>query len=172
MARCCSINLLSMPGIGITFLTKDEEADLRVFALDIQNNEFKLNLKAEEQPDLLEPLCFYSGGGFWIAKERDEIVCSIGLQKLNIETGIMRKFFVKKELRGIYPSVAALLFHQFIQQAKDLKLKNIFLDTPAVAVASHRFYEKNGFVLINDYKILPNGYSFSDRNSKFYCLSL
>ena len=45
-----------MPGIGITFLTKDEEADLRVFALDIQNNEFKLNLKAEEQPDLLEPL--------------------------------------------------------------------------------------------------------------------
>ena len=105
-------------------------------------------------------------------KERDEIVGSIGLQKLNIETGIMRKFFVKKELRGIYPSVAALLFHQFIQQAKDLKLKNIFLDTPAVAVASHRFYEKNGFVLINDYKILPNGYSFSDRNSKFYCLSL
>lgn len=161
-----------MPEILITPLTKDEETDLRVFALDIQNNEFKLNLKAEEQPDLLEPLSFYSGGGFWIAKERGGIVGSIGLQTLNIEAGIMRKFFVKKELRGIDPSVAALLFHQFIRQAKNLKLKNIFLDTPAVAVASHRFYEKNGFVLMNDYKNRPNGYSFPDRNSKVYCLSL
>jgi N-acetylglutamate synthase-like GNAT family acetyltransferase len=161
-----------MPEILIVPLTKDEETDLRVFALDIQNNEFKLNLKAEEQPDLLAPLYFYSGGGFWIAKEGTEIVGSIGLQKLNVEIGIMRKFFVKKELRGAYPSVATLLFHQFLQQAKDLKLKNILLDTPAVAVASHRFYEKNGFKLINDYKNLPNGYSFPDRNSKVYSLTL
>ncbi len=153
-------------------LTKGEETNLRVFALEIQNNEFKLNLKAEEQPDLLEPLSFYSDGGFWIAKQGTEIIGSIGLQKLNIEIGIMRKFFVKKELRGASPSLATLLFHQFLQQAKDLKLKNIFLDTPAVAVASHRFYEKNGFASINDYKNLPNGYSFPDRNSKVYCLTL
>jgi N-acetylglutamate synthase-like GNAT family acetyltransferase len=161
-----------MPETFIVPLTKGEETELRVFALDIQNNEFKLNLTAEEQPDLIDPLYFYSGGGFWVAKEEAEIIGSIGLQKLNTEVGIMRKFFVKKELRGAYPSVAALLFDHFIQQAKDLKLKDIFLDTPAVAVASHRFYEKNSFVLINDYKKLPEGYSFPDRNSKVYCLTL
>lgn len=160
-----------MSEIVIVPLTKDEETDLRIFALNIQNNEFKLNLKAEEQPDLLAPLSFYSGGGFWIAKGGSEIVGSIGLQKLNIEIGIMRKFFVKKELRGVFPGVATLLFHQFLQQAKDLKLKNIFLDTPGVAIASHRFYEKNGFELINDYQNLPIGYSFPDRNSKVYCLT-
>ncbi|MGC1181483.1 GNAT family N-acetyltransferase [Legionella sp.] len=161
-----------MPEISIIPLIKDEEIALRTFALDIQNNEFKLNLKAEEQPDLLEPLYFYSDGGFWIAKQGTEIVGSIGLQKLNSETGIMRKFFVKKELRGTIPSVAALLFQQFLQQTKELKLKNIFLDTPAVAVASHRFYEKNGFLPVNNYKNLPNGYFFADRDSKVYCLTL
>lgn len=161
-----------MLNLSIVPLTKDEETDFRFFALDIQNNEFKLNLKAEEQPDLLAPLSFYSSGGLWIAKEGTKIVGSIGLQKLNIEIGIMRKFFVKKELRGISPSVATLLFHQFLQQTKNLKLKNIFLDTPAVAVASHQFYEKNGFVPINDNKNLPHGYSFPDRNSKIYCLTL
>jgi N-acetylglutamate synthase-like GNAT family acetyltransferase len=158
--------------ILIVPLTKEKETELRIFALDIQNDEFKLNLKVEEQPDLLDPLSFYLGGGFWIAKEGSEIIGSIGLQKLNIEIGIMRKFFVKKELRGVSPSVAKLLFHQFLQQAKNLKLKNIFLDTPAVAEASHRFYEKNGFRLIDDYQNLPNGYSFPDRNSKVYCLTL
>ena len=158
--------------IFIAPLAQDEEAELRSFAIDIQNNEFKLNLMAEEQPDLFAPLSFYSGGGFWIARAGSAIVGSIGLQKLNTETGIMRKFFVKKELRGTYPSVAMLLFHQFLLQAKNLNLKNIFLDTPGVAVASHRFYEKNGFELVNDDQNLPNGYSFPDRNSKIYCLAL
>ncbi len=70
------------------------------------------------------------------------------------------------------PSIATLLFNQFLQQANDLKLRNIFLDTPGVAVASHRFYEKNGFELIKDYQNLPTGYSFPDRNSKIYRLTL
>ena len=161
-----------MPEIFIIPLVKDEEIALRIFALDIQNNEFKLNLMMEEQPDLLNPSYFYSGGGFWIAKEGTEIVGSIGLQKLNNEIGIMRKLFVKKELRGACPNIAALLFQQFLQQAKELKLKSIFLDTPAVAVASHRFYEKNGFLPINNYENLPDGYSFADRASKIYCLTL
>lgn len=161
-----------MTEILIVPLTKEKETELRIFALDIQNDEFKLNLKVEEQPDLLDPLSFYLSGGFWIAKEGSEIIGSIGLQKLNIEVGIMRKFFVKKELRGVSPSVAILLLHQFLQQAKNLKLKNIFLDTPGVAEASHRFYEKNGFKLIDDYQNLPNVYSFPDRNSKVYCLTL
>ena len=163
---------ITVTDILIVPLTKENETELRMFALDIQNDEFKLNLKVEEQPDLLDPVGFYLCGGFWIAKQGSEIIGSIGLQKLTIEIGIMRKFFVKKERRGVSPSVAKLLFDQFLQQANNLKLKNIFLDTPGVAEASHRFYEKNGFKLIDDYQNLPNGYSFPDRNSKVYCLTL
>jgi len=51
---------------------KQEIIDL---ILHIQNDETKINLSIEEQPDLLNVSLYYekSGGAFWIAVEKDEV---------------------------------------------------------------------------------------------------
>lgn len=50
-------------------------------------------------------------------------------------------------------------------------VKCIILDTPSVARASHRFYEKAGFQRISR-ESLPIEYSFPDRDSLLYILYL
>lgn len=149
----------------------NQQNQLIDFVLGIQNGEFGLGFKKDEQQDLMDTAKFYNGGGFWIAQINAEIVGCIGLQKLNSECGILRKMFVKKELRGNELKIAQHLFEHLLDNARKLGFKNIYLDTPSVAKASHRFYQKNGFVELSQERI-PEGYSFPDRNSKIFQLKL
>ena len=54
---------------------------------------------------------------------------------------------------------------------KGCRRVTIILDTPSVAHASHRFYEKSGFCRI-DKSELPVPYSYPDRKSILYMLEL
>ena len=49
--------------------------------LDIQNNESKINLSLEEQPDLLTIHDSYqkNGGEFWIALDQGRVIGTLGL---------------------------------------------------------------------------------------------
>lgn len=102
---------------------KDEMISL---ILDIQNNEAKIDLSLEEQPDLLD----------------------IRSQKIGLA-----------------------LYQELLQFAKAAGVLHIILDTPSVAHASHRFYEKAGFRRI-DKSELPVLYSYPDRESILYMLEL
>jgi N-acetylglutamate synthase-like GNAT family acetyltransferase len=152
------------------FANEDQKA-VRDFVLAIQNKEFNLGFAEEEQPDLLDTARFYQKGGFWLIKEAEKLVGTIGLQKLDADKGVLRKMFVLREYRGTKPSVAQLLFDTLVENAQGLGFTTIYLDTPAIAVASHKFYERNGFVQI-DREAIPPGYSFPDRDSKVYRRSL
>ncbi len=152
----------------VEHLKKEDTKVVVEFILKIQNVEFALGILAHEQPDLLHLTESYSGGGFWVAKIGNEIVGTIGLQKINSEIAVLRKMFVKKELRGVEPKIAQTLFEKLMQEAQLLDFKTIYLDTPAVAKASHRFYERNGFIEVTDKSILPEYYKYPDRNSKIY----
>ena len=154
----------------LPFVDQDQKA-VRDFVLVIQNTEFNLGFAEEEQPDLLDTAHYYRKGGFWLARETDDLVGTIGLQKLDADNGVLRKMFVLREYRGTKPSVAQLLFDTLVDKAHRLGFKTLYLDTPAIAVASHKFYERNGFQQI-DRQAAPPNYSFPDRNSKVYCLSL
>lgn len=149
----------------------ERQEELTEFVLGIQNGEAGLGFERNEQLDLINTYEFYKGGGFWIAEISNEIVGSIGLQKLNHEIGILRKMFVKKELRGTNMKIAQKLFDILIKKAINIGLRRILLDTPAIAKASHRFYEKNGFKELNRENI-PIGYKFPDRDSRLYELIL
>ena len=92
--------------------------------LDIQNNESKINLSLEEQPDLLT------------------IHGTLGLMKKDNHCAIMKKFFVKKEYRS--QKVGLALYKKLLEFAEAANVQYIILDTPSVAHASHRFYEKAG----------------------------
>ncbi len=149
----------------------EQQAELSEFVLGIQNGEFGLRFKENEQLDLIDTAEFYKGGGFWIAQLEREIVGCIGLQKLNGNIGVLRKMFVKKELRGTDLKIAQNLFDKLKSESEKIGFKSILLDTPSVAKASHRFYEKNGFFEL-DRSQIPSEYKFPDRNSKIFELKL
>jgi N-acetylglutamate synthase-like GNAT family acetyltransferase len=153
-------------------LQPTDVAQIANFVLGIQNGEFNLGFAPHEQPDLLNLSAFYAAGGFWVAKADRELVGTIGLQRLNEETAILRKLFVKRELRGTTPKVAQHLFDRLLTAARPLGFRTIYLDTPAVAAASHRFYERNGFVEVTDKQTLPATYRYPDRDSRVYRLRL
>ncbi|MBC7847684.1 MAG: GNAT family N-acetyltransferase [Flavobacterium sp.] len=154
----------------IEFKNADQQL-VNDFVLNIQNGEFKLGFTALEQPDLLDTENFYLNGNFWTARNNGIIIGTIGLQNLDNHNGILRKMFVSKDYRGTEQKVAQTLFYTLINFSRGINLKMIWLDTPAIAVASHRFYKKNGF-LQTDKLNLPDNYSFPDKNSKIYKLKL
>lgn len=98
--------------------------------LDIQNNESKINLSLEEQPDLLTIHDSYqkNGGEFWIALDQGRVIGTLGL--------------MKKEYRS--QKVGLALYKKLLEFAEAANVQYIILDTPSVAHASHRFYEKAG----------------------------
>lgn len=157
--------------IRIENFNPEEQGNVKDFVLDIQNNEFHLEFSDIDQPDLLDTITFYEGGGFWTAKRDGVIVGTIGLQKLDSLNGILRKLFVKNEFRGKPLSIAQQLFNILLESAKKKGLTTIWLDSPAVAKASHKFYERNGFKQ-TDKLNLPIGYSFPDKNSLVYKLTI
>ncbi|SDG17901.1 GNAT family N-acetyltransferase [Epilithonimonas hungarica] len=153
--------------ITISNFNKSDQREAKNFVLNIQNVEFLLGFTEAEQPDLGDLEKFYSNGGFWVAKTDNEIIGTIGLQRLNDSNGILRKMFVKKEYRGKAFGISQQLFDTLIDFAKANEIKNIWLDTPGIATASHKFYERNGFRPA-DKTNLPQGYVYPDRNSKIY----
>jgi N-acetylglutamate synthase-like GNAT family acetyltransferase len=160
-----------MMKIEINFFNKRYQDELAEFVLQIQNNEFNLGFTRNEQPDLINTEEFYKNGGFWIARIEGGIIGSIGLEKIDSENGIVRKLFVKKEFRGDGSLIAQKLYNLLISRAKEIGFNKILLDTPSVAKASHRFYEKNGFIKLNQNEI-PKYYKYPDRNSLIYQLKL
>jgi N-acetylglutamate synthase-like GNAT family acetyltransferase len=157
--------------IEIVTFKKTQQQEVRKFVLSIQNDEFKLGFTEAEQPDLIDTEKFYRNGNFWTARINGEIVGTIGLQKLDNENGILRKMFVRQDFRGTDHKIAQLLFDALFAFSGNLNLKTIWLDTPAIALASHRFYEKNGFMQ-TDKSNLPDHYVFPDKNSKIYKLNI
>jgi N-acetylglutamate synthase-like GNAT family acetyltransferase len=157
--------------VDILEFNKDDQSRVRDFVLSIQNGEFNLGFIESDQPDLLDTQKFYLNGKFWTASIDSEIIGTIGLQNLDHCNGVLRKMFVRNDFRGSELKVAQMLFDTLLNFALDIKLKMIWLDTPAIAVASHRFYEKNGFIQTDKFS-LPENYVFPDKNSKIYKLAL
>ena len=139
--------------------------------LDIQNNEAKIGLSLPEQPDLLDiPGCYQaSGGEFWVALSDNHVIGTIGLMMKPKHCAILKKFFVQREYRS--RRIGLALCQQLLHFAKAAGVRQILLDTPSVAHASHRFYETAGFCKITPQE-LPVPYTYPDRDSILYLLNL
>ena len=139
--------------------------------LTIQNKEAKINLSIEEHPDLLDVPNAYekNGGKFWIAIDNNQVIGTIALMIRENNCAILKKFFVKAEYRS--QKVGFALYQVLLKYAKSKNIKNIILDTPSVATASHKFYERAGFRRIQTDE-LPIHYEYPDRDSYLYLLKV
>ncbi len=116
--------------------------------LDIQQNEFQIPIKKEEQPDLNDIENFYQSGSsnFWVAMSQECVVGTIALIDIGNEQGALRKMFVKSSYRGKIYNAAKLLLKETIEWAEKHSMQEIYLGTTEKFLAAHRFYEKNQFI--------------------------
>ena len=145
---------------------KDEVSDL---ILDIQQNEFKIAIKREDQPDLSDIPNFYQteNGNFWIALYNGQVIGTISLIDIGNHQGALRKMFVKATFRGRCYNTAELLLRELITWARECEVHDIYLGTTGKFLAAHRFYEKNGFGQINK-ETLPDTFPVMKVDTKFY----
>lgn len=156
---------------GAVLAVRMLDEEIIALILDIQNNESKINLSLEEQPDLLDIRECYQkkGGEFWIALSDGEVIGTIGLMVKENACAVMKKFFVKKEYRS--KKIGFALYSKLLEYVRNKGVRHIILDTPSVAHTSHRFYERVGFYQISTEE-LPVPYTYPDRDCLLHMLDI
>jgi GNAT superfamily N-acetyltransferase len=139
--------------------------------LSIQQQEFKLSITINQQPDLLDIETNYhqSGGNFWAAFLGDELIGTIALINCGHNAGCIRKMFVKQEYRGREWGTAQQLLNTLLQYAKGKEITHLMLGTVHQLKAAHRFYERNGFTPV-DKTDLPTYFPLMLTDNLFYQL--
>ena len=114
--------------------------------------EFGVPITYEDQPDLKNISGVYQkgAGNFWVALDGDTVVGTAALIDRGEKTGILRKMFVHSDYRGAAKGVGAKLLDTLLAWAREQGMQHIFLGTNDRLAAAQRFYEKNGFRLVDD----------------------
>ena len=162
-----------MSAVNIEIYTDIHKKSVIDLILSIQNDEFKIPITLELQPDLNEISKFYqiNNGNFWIAKVDDKVIGTIALLDIGNNQCALRKMFVSGNYRGKELGVGQALLHNLIDWATHKNIAEIFLGTTEKFLRAQRFYEKNGFVEIASEE-LPKSFPIMDVDVKFYRYSI
>ncbi|QJQ01417.1 N-acetyltransferase [Herbaspirillum rubrisubalbicans Os34] len=139
--------------------------------LPIQQQEFDIPITLEGQPDLKDIAGFYQKGlgNFWVALDAGKVVGSISLLDIGNQQVALRKMFVAASHRGKEHGTAVRLLEGALAWAREQGVRQVFLGTTAKFLAAHRFYEKNGFRLIEK-SDLPAAFPVMVVDTRFYAL--
>ncbi|WP_322922580.1 GNAT family N-acetyltransferase [Paenibacillus campi] len=139
----------------------------------IQQEEYQIPITREQQTDLQDIVGYYlhGTGNFWIAHIDEQVVGTIALLDIGERQLTLRKMFVHQDYRGKTWGVSHALMQQAINWANDHNQREIYLGTTLQFKAAHRFYEKNGFIEIEQQQLPPN-FPIVHVDKKFYRLSL
>ncbi len=162
-----------MPEIIIKPLANEHCRQVINLVLPIQQIEFGAPVTLEGQPDLLDlELNYYkTGGAFWGALNNDELVGTIALISTGHNAGVIRKMFVKKEYRGKEHGIGQRLLNGLFSYCSEKHISHLYLGTIDTFIAARRFYEKNGFMIIEKAD-LPHFFPFMPADNLFYHLNL
>lgn len=162
-----------MGRIIIREFTKEYQDEVIDLILSIQQKEFSIPIRKEDQPDLSTiPNVYQSqAGNFWIAICDKQVVGTIALIDIGNQQGALRKMFVKAEYRGRSYNTAELLLLQLMSWASDHNMHEIYLGTTEKFLAAHRFYEKHKFTQIAK-ELLPTAFPLMKVDTRFYGIKL
>jgi N-acetylglutamate synthase-like GNAT family acetyltransferase len=162
-----------MTDIQIKRFDLNEQQGVIDVIVPIQREEFGVPITAEDQPDLQAIPSFYQSGtgDFWVAKNGDQVIGTIGLKDIGDSQAALRKMFVSAAWRGREFGVAARLLQRLLDESRNRGVRQIYLGTTEKFLAAHRFYEKHGFSEIAK-DALPDTFPVMAVDSKFYVLSL
>lgn len=139
--------------------------------LPIQQQEFQIPITLEGQPDLNDISGFYQkgNGNFWVALDGGKVVGTVSLLDIGHDQVALRKMFVAASHRGAEHGTAKRLLDGAVTWARQKGVRQIYLGTTAKFLAAHRFYEKNGFRLV-DKSDLPAAFPVMVVDTRFYAL--
>lgn len=147
--------------------------DVIEIVLHFQNDGTRPLVTVDDQPDLLNIVEAYieKGGNFWIAKDCEKLIGTIGIMPYSQDIAVLKKFFVYEEYQGKPYHIGRKLYSELLSFVKEKGFKTILLDTPSNTERAHRFYEKAGFqkVLEED---LPIQFSHPYKDCDFFLLEL
>lgn len=157
----------------IEAIKDDDSKSVIDLILPIQQLEHHVPVTLEDQPDLLHIERVYqgSGGGFWGVKDQGRVVGTIALIAIGGGAGVIRKMFVKKEYRGKELGIAGALLDHVIAYCNTAGITDLYLGTVHTLKAALRFYERNGFVLM-DKQDLPATFPLMEVDNVFCHLNL
>lgn len=149
--------------------SNEYQAQVADLILQIQQQEYNIPITKDDQPDLFKVEEFYQtgNGNFWVAIYNDKVVGTISLLDIGNHQVALRKMFVDKNYRGAKFKTASLLLNTAIEWAKEHSVEVIYLGTTPQFLAAHRFYEKNGFTIINPNE-LPESFPILQVDKLFY----
>ena len=158
-----------MPPVRIHPFAPADQPAISDLIVGIQRHEFGIAITAADQPDLADIPRFYlpGAGGFWTAHDGDRLIGTIALKDIGHGEGALRKMFVAASHRGASAGVAQALLDHLLGHARAAGLATLYLGTNAALLAAHRFYEKNGFTLI-DSNLLPDRFPRMAVDTIFY----
>lgn len=141
--------------------------------LPIQQQEFGIPVTLADQPDLQDIHAHYrrGAGDFWVATAEGRVVGTIGLLDIGQGQAALRKMFVAPAWRGREHGVAAVLLQTLLDHCRGRGLHTVLLGTTDKFLAAHRFYEKQGFELIERDR-LPPAFPVMAVDTRFYRLQL
>jgi N-acetylglutamate synthase-like GNAT family acetyltransferase len=154
------------------YLDQDAER-LVALVLGIQQGEFGISITHADQPDLQDVAGFFrkGAGEFWVAVDGTDVVGCVGLLDLGNDEGTLRKMFVGADHRGGEHGAARQMLATLFAHARAHGMRRVYLGTTEKFRAAHRFYEKNGFVLIPEAR-LPPSFPRMALDTRFYAIDL
>ena len=152
-------------------LTNADAAQIVDLILPIQQQEFNVPITLAGQPDLLDVETWYfrGGGHFWGAIDADtgQLLGTIALISIGHHAGALRKMFVRKEYRGQQPGIAQHLMDALTAYCRQQAIYSVYLGTIHSMKAAHRFYQRNGFAIIEKAD-LPGYYPDMPTDNVYY----
>lgn len=147
--------------------------DVIDLVLHFQNDGTRPPVSVDDQPDLLNIVGEYieKGGNFWIAKDGDKMIGSIGIMPYGNDIAILKKFFVYEDYQGKPHHTGRKLYGELLAFAEEKGYKTILLDTPRNTNRAHVFYDKAGFRKVEE-KDLPIQFSHPIKDCDFFLLEL
>lgn len=152
------------------FKDKDTD-DVITLALHFQNDGSRPSISVSDQPDLLCIAEEYidNGGNFWVAKDSNKVVGTIGIMRYSNEIAILKKFFVYEEYQGKPVHLGQRLYQMLLDYARQQHFHTLVLDTPKNTTRAHKFYVSAGFKKIDE-KELPIKYHYPIATCDFFIL--
>lgn len=152
---------------------REDQDEIIKLVLHCQNDGIRPFVSILNQPELLciQEKYLDPGGCFWTARDGKRIAGSIGLMNCGNGIGVLKKFFVYEEYRGNPHHLGQKLYKELLKFARDHHFKVIVLDTPKNTDRAHKFYDKAGFIKVNE-SDLPIKYDYPYKDSDFYLLKL
>lgn len=147
--------------------------DVINIVLHFQNDGTRPPVSVDDQPDLLNIVGEYidKGGNFWIARDGEKLIGSIGIMPYSPETAVLKKFFVYEPYQGESYHIGRRLYNKLLAFAKERAFETILPYTPRNIKRAHPFYEKAGFQRINE-EDMPLQFSHPYRDCDFFLLEL